>query len=76
MRIKRLLRTVLPVLMSFMFLVGSAPYAGAAPPATTTIRVGLRYTSNGSDVSSAWLTNFVGHGFYFGYFDQYRKATV
>ena len=73
MRIKRLLRTVLPVLMSFMFLVGSAPYAGAAPPATTTIRVGLRYTSNGSDVSSAWLTNFVGHGFYFGYFDSSRN---
>ena len=73
MRIKKLLKSVLPVLLTFMFLLGSTPYADAAPPTTTTIRVGLRCASNGSEVSSASLINFVGYGFYFGYFDSSRN---
>ena len=72
-KFRKLLRAVLPILLSALFLLGSAPYAGAASPKTTTIRVGLRYASNGTDASSAYLINYVGHGFHFGYFDSSRN---
>ncbi|NLL45298.1 MAG: SpoIID/LytB domain-containing protein [Clostridiales bacterium] len=72
-KLHRLLRTVLPTLLSAMLLIGGTPYAGASSPLNTTIRVALRHAGNGTDVSSASLVNYVGHGFYFGYFDSSRN---
>jgi len=72
-KLQRLFRPALLLLLSAMFLLGSTPYAKAYITPVTTIRVGLCFESNGSDVSSASLINYVGYGFHFGYFDSSRN---
>ncbi len=72
-RIRLSLRPILFLLTSFLLVVFGMTKASAYTNAVTTLKVGICFESNGSDVEDVILLNEIGEGFNFGYFDSSRK---